>query len=224
MAGRDAPATLMRLSHQHKFIFFANPKTGSKSMRGLLNPYNEIADRRFLQTTEEEPFYTHMRPIEVREIFAKRGWPFGEYYRFVFVRNPWTRLASVYDMICRADREFNLSFAAWLQSIKTSGEGGGGPEWQRWRRYGTYSIESFAGDDSGQLLVDDIFRLEDIQLVPDRLRARGIPIPPGETVPWLNRAETEQDLLRHYTPELVALVRERYAKEIAQFGYEFGRP
>lgn len=211
----------MRISHRYRFIFFANPKTGSESVRAFLNPFSDVSGRPFEQIDDAHPFYSHMRPIEAREIFERRGWRFDEYYRFVFVRNPWTRLVSLYNMTCRIDKSFGLSFKSWLRASKPEGKGGGGLFSERWRRYGTYSIESFAGDGHGNLLVDDIFRLEDIDSVPDRLRERSMPIPPEAKIPRLNCMDGVASIRNYYTPELVELVSQRYHKEIAKFGYEF---
>lgn len=211
----------MRISHRHKFIFFSSPKTGSESIRALLDPLSDIRDIPFPHTTPDSPFYSHIRPIEVKAAFERFGWRYGDYYRFVFVRNPWTRLVSLYRMVCRLNPRFTPSFGAWLKASRPDGIGGGGPDAARWLKYGTYSLDAYAGDGSGRLLVDDVFRLEDIGDVPDRLRARGIPLAKEAAVPWVNRTKSATDLPAYYTPELIALVGERYAKEIAEFGYEY---
>lgn len=211
----------MRISHRFKFVFFASPKTGSASVRTLLNPYSDIIPQGFLQTDAANPFYSHMRPIEAQGAFLERGWRFESYYRFVFVRNPWARIYSLYQMIRNLDKSFDQSFEKWLRSSRPYGLGGGGPDSARWRKYGTYSIAKFAGDASGKLLVDDVFRLEDIALLPIRLRERGIPIPVDAPMPWTNRTPAPIKLVEHYTPELIELVGNRYADEISQFRYEF---
>ena len=190
----------MRISHRYRFIFLASPKTGSESMRAFLDPLSDVAGRPILETTDACPFYVHMRAIEVQKAFLRLGWSFDQYYRFVFVRNPWIRLVSLYNMICRLNRGFVPSFESWLRTSKPDGEGGGGRSPERWRRHGTYSLESFAGDENGNLLVDDVFRLEDIESVPGHLRERGIPIPPGAKIPWLNGVEEPIAVSRYYTP------------------------
>jgi hypothetical protein len=212
----------MRISHRYKFVFFANPKTASESVRALLTPLADVEDVAFPATTPAFPFYSHMRPIEARDAFARLGWPFDSYYRFTFVRNPWTRLASLYRMIKSGDPAFRLSFRDWLRSSRPDGTGGGGDDRARWRKYGTYSLRAFAGDETGKLLVDDVFRMEDIDALPDVLRRRGLPLPDGIRLPHANASRgTLLDLRRLYSPHLIALVAERYAEEIERFGYTF---
>jgi hypothetical protein len=211
----------MRISHRHKFVFFSSPKTGSESMRALLDPLSDVRDVQFPRATPAFPFYSHIRPIEVKAAFDRFGWRYDDYYRFVFVRNPWQRLASLYQMVRRLNPRFGRSFGDWLRATRPYGIGGGGPDAARWLKYGTYSLDAYAGDGNGRLLVDEVFRLEDMASVPERLRARGIPLAAHTLVPWVNQAETAPDLGQLYTPELIELVGERYAKEIAEFGYQY---
>ena len=211
----------MRISHRYEFIFFSNPKTGSESVRALLNPYSDITDVKYLKRTPDNPFYSHIRPVEMRALFEDRGWTFDTYRKFVFVRNPWARLVSLYKMIKRTKRFARLGFSNWLDSIEPNGIGGGGADHQRWRRYGTYSIKAFVGDDSGNSLVDDVIRLEDIdQDLPDLLHRIGISNAILAPVPHVNRGSTG-DYRKFYTAEDVALVREKYSYDIDHFGYTF---
>jgi hypothetical protein len=210
----------MRISHRHKFVFFSSPKTGSESIRALLDPLSDVRDVPLAQTTPAFPFYSHMRPIEMRAAFVRFGWRYDDYYRFVFARNPWTRLVSLYRYLLRADASVKLSFDDWLKASRPDGAGGGGHDSLRWLKYGTYSLYAFAGDGNGRLLVDDVFRLEDIAEVPDRLRLRGIPLPPDAHLPWKNKSEAAS-LAEYYTPELRDLVAERYAQEIERFRYNY---
>lgn len=85
----------MLVSHDHRFIFFSNPKTGSESVRELLAPYADVEGIPMWEASDEHPYYSHIRPVEVREIFRERGHAFGDYFRFTFVRNPWSRLVSL---------------------------------------------------------------------------------------------------------------------------------
>ncbi len=94
----------MRLSKKHQFIFFANPKTGSDSIRALLDPFSDVKSVTYREITDENPFYSHIRPVEVKAILDRWGWNYDEYFRFTFVRNPWGKLVSLYEMIRAVDR------------------------------------------------------------------------------------------------------------------------
>lgn len=90
----------MRISHKYKFIFFANPKTGSETVRKILDPYSDIkSDFDYPKITTQNPFYSHMPPKEVKVLFQERELNFDKYYKFTLVRNPWSRLVSLYEMI-----------------------------------------------------------------------------------------------------------------------------
>ena len=88
----------LRISHRHRFIFFANPKTGSRSVREVLDPFSEVHGRPADDVTPDFPFYNHMRPCDLRPVFAQKGWDFDAYFKFVMVRNPWARMVSLFEM------------------------------------------------------------------------------------------------------------------------------
>jgi hypothetical protein len=157
--------------------------------------------------------------MEVRAIFREKGWPFEEYFRFVFVRNPWTRLVSLYRFIDQPGTK--PSFADWLVNSRTSGRGGGeeGQVIRRSRRFGTYTLDNFVCDETGTRLVDQVFRMEDMPSVPAQLRARGMPIA-DDFIPAVNR-QPPVDINAYYTPALKAVVAMRYAKDIAEFHYSY---
>ncbi len=212
----------MRISHQHKFVYFANPKTGSSSVRQFLAPYSDIvAVKNYLHITEENPFYPHMRPVEARTVFEQFGWPFDDYLRFVFVRNPWSRLVSLYEHIHREDPAAT-SFEKWLFSIRPYGSGGGGEETARWQRYGAYSIEHFIKDGMGGVLVDKVLRLEDIdeQFIPF-LQAMKLPVRKGAAIFRNNVRNTEKNYREFYNDVTAQYVADIYRYDIVNYDYQF---
>lgn len=231
----------MRISHRHRFIFFSNPKTGSESIRALLDPYSDVVGVPYRKRTPENPFYSHIRPVEVRELFEERGWNFEAYYRFTFVRNPWARLVSLYEMVfstsaprllawppARTIREAlgahpsPAGFRRWLKGTTPEGIGGGGTVNRRWQRYGTYTLREFAGDEAGTLLVDQVIRLEDVDWALEPALARvGIPTPEQLKAPRVN-ARSHAHYATYYDDRSAALVAARYADEIASYDYRFG--
>ncbi len=212
----------MRISHQYKFIFFANPKTASSSVRQFLNPYTDVQPvLNYLKRTADNPFYPHITPQETKLIFEKKGWDFNSYTKFVFVRNPWARLVSLYEHIIRNPKN-KIAFDHWLTTTQPSGIGGGGEDHQRWRKYGAYSIEHYIKDNAGNILVDKVIRLEDIQKeLRPFLVALGLPDVKNAKLNHSNKRKGKQHYSSYYNEDTQALVRERYRYDIVNYGYHF---
>ena len=90
---------LMRISHRHKFIFFANPKTGSTSVSAAINKFSDISDTPYtdpFNPISNGMFYSHILPTELEKHFADCGWDWDAYFKFAFVRNPWDRQLSYF--------------------------------------------------------------------------------------------------------------------------------
>ncbi len=227
----------MRISHRHRFIYFSIPKTGSESVRALLDPYSDVAGVPLWETDADHPYYTHMRPVEVRRMFERRGRDFDAYFKFATIRNPWTRLLSLYRM-AHGGRNRRLplairdllwlhpsprAFRRWLGRTHPDGPGGGGPPDQRWLRYGTYSLPAFVCDEDGEELVDRVLPLERIDdLLPPLLAEIGIEGGDRLRVPKRNvaRRPPSTSTRRYYDTRTTELVRARYQHSIRRFGYE----
>jgi hypothetical protein len=212
----------LRISHRHRFVFFSNPRTGSTSLRDFLDPLSDFHGA-ILPSPPAQPFHDHMRPIDARREFERLGLDYGAYYKFVFVRNPWARLASLYVMIRSLRPDFRQPFPEWLATVQPFGRGGGGNGGinETWRQYGAYSLAAFAGDGTG-LLVDDVFRLEDADRVPDILRRKGIPLPAEAVIGRKNQTRGSVDLRQLYgSRRAIDFVGDLYADDIRRFRYRF---
>lgn len=213
----------MRISHQYRFVFFANPKTGSSTVRQLLDPYSDVRPARsYAERTAENPFHPHMRPEEARRVFRELGWDFDGYFKFVFVRNPWARLVSFYEHV-RRDREETRPFDEWIYSVRPRRVGGVEHRDEPWRSYGDCSIESFIKDSSGGVLVDKVIRLEDIDdaLLPF-LTALGLPVDENAPIPRKNPGEVRRPYPEYYKADSAEHVRDLYRYDIVNYGYSFG--
>jgi hypothetical protein len=74
----------MILSHTHKFIFICSSKVGTTSMEHVLRPLQEGAEYDF-GTGLYVP--KHIPPAVLKGVLPSSIWE--EYFKFVFVRNPW---------------------------------------------------------------------------------------------------------------------------------------
>jgi hypothetical protein len=113
----------MPISHRHRFVFFANPKTGSTTLSQLLDPNTDVQPmRNFNERTPENPFSPHMPPAEAKEWFRQFGWDFDGYTTFVFVRNPRAKLVSLYEHI-RPGPEPAPPFGDGVYTVNPDGTG-----------------------------------------------------------------------------------------------------
>lgn len=225
----------MHISHRHKFIFFSFPKTGSESVRKLLTPFSDIQGIPYWECDEKHPFYSHISPKEVKAIFQKNGWNYDDYYKFTFVRNPWARLVSLYNMIYHTKKPTTLlgkvrsllkpnsapSFKKWLQQIKADGEGAGGAANQRWQVYGSYSIANYILDENRQKLVNEVIKLEEIsEKLPVVLKNIGIDSADELTIPHVN-TRARKKYSTYYDDDTKQLIADRYKYDIERFNYSF---
>jgi len=227
----ELPATVMRISHRHRFVFFASPKTGSRSVRKLLDPYAEIHGLRGHEVTEDFPFYNHMRPLEVRDAFRERGWDFETYFKFVMVRSPWSRLVSLYEMFAfreggqwsrlRRRTTRHRGFRMWVRTLDPEGRGAVAPGLESSViRFGALSFIGFAGDEDGRPLVDEVVKLEEIEsALPPVFERLGLPVP--QRLPQTGRGRYRGSYRAYYDDETCELVGELYAADIERFGYTF---
>jgi hypothetical protein len=215
----------MRISHKNKFIFFSFPKTGSESVRLILDPFSDVRVVTYVERSLDNPFYSHMTPLEVLAVFEAKGWDFYSYSRILVVRNPWARLVSMYEMIYRnpLKKYYRPSFKKWLFSIDNKELGGGGKDSEKWKRYGTYSVDNFSSDFCGNRLVSDIIKLEEMQdKFPQLLARLNLPGLEDVKLPHINKTPLRKANYRsYYDDQAIDYVGRLYRNEIIEFNYSF---
>jgi hypothetical protein len=222
----------MLLSNTGKILFVHIQKTGGETVASIL--------KRNLPDTLS---------LGAKHAFARTGklelgdaW--NEYFKFAFVRNPWDRLVSWYSMINRAKRITRLQALCNFRKRRHLRQTVSNPMWryvydnsstfEDFIRSCTAEIESAEGamysfaynqldylvDGEGKLLVDFVGRFEnfadDLRLLT---KSAGVTL---RRVPRAN-VSSHRHYSSYYTPELEKIVRERFARDIEYFGYNFER-
>jgi hypothetical protein len=198
------------LSHEKRFLFAAFNKTASTSMEEALSPYRSGPAQRELQVRYEKlhpnaAVFKHARPLHLKQLLGDHIWE--SYLTFTFVRNPWSRLASLYQYHRKQPYRWPLaqkSFAEWLRA------GGTGSA----RR----TMSKFVSDDDGRLIVRFVGRYENLEA--DFARACEEAGLPRLDLPHRNRS-TAGGYRCLYDDETRQIVARLAHSDIEMFGYEF---
>ena len=155
----------------------------------------------------------HMTAREIRALVGAPTW--DAYFKFAFVRNPWDRLVSWYHM-CMQVAEPN-PFSRYVREVA--------PTFERFVTHATTGMGErttrnqldYLTDDAGTVIVDFVGRYEslaaDYATVTRRL---GI----DAALPHVNTS-AHRDYRDYYTDATRDIVGERFARDIARFGYRF---
>lgn len=145
-----------------------------------------------------------------------------EYFKFCFVRNPWDRLVSWYNMhknlktlspFPTYTMKNTNSFSDFLKKTEFTEEYG-------IKKSIYYNQLDYVSDDEGNILVDFIGKYEnlneDFNKIKEKLNLKDIEIP------VLNKLRKDgDDYRKYYTDEEIALVSKMYEKDINYFNYKF---
>ena len=197
----------MFISHKTQSIFIHIQKTGGDAI--------ETAVRRDDPAIEVDRLAGRRHPFarDVRAAVGPELW--STYFRFAFVRNPWDRLVSWYSMcvqnptpnpFSRYVRDHAPTFTDFITRT-TTGMG----------ERTTYNQLDFLVGGEGESIVDFVGRYEnlvaDYAVVRKRLHL-------DTDLPHTNRS-SHTSYRDYYTNETRAIVADRFARDIAHFGYEF---
>jgi len=237
----------MILSHTHKFIFICSSKVGTTSMEEVLRPLQEGADYDF-GSPGARIVPKHIPPAILRGALPEKVW--NEYFKFVFVRNPWDWFISqwFYNSVNSADARTPLSSRLRKQARRTLLRmGGDAPRVERSElvRFGdelrTEDIDAvfevltlFKGlpgrdglyqsnwvyDMDDRVIVDYIGHYETLEADFEEITRQ---LGLDLQLPRLNRTE-HRDYRSYYSPETRDRVGELWAVDVKNFGYSFDAP
>ena len=211
----------MIVSHKCRFVLFSDPLgAGAQIMRAMV-PWSDVAVSDEPDRHQGQIFFKNMTPLEAEWAFDASGLAFRSYLRIAITEHPFTRLARLYDRIAQTDMVWQFrhlaglgppAFGHWLRSTRPDGVGAGSRNSPRWRQHGAWSAKTW---EDGR--IDHTIRVESIEddLMPI-LAKLGI-------APSLGDLQTEtldrEGWMERYTPDAAQLMAQRYAWDLAQYGY-----
>ena len=212
----------MLLSHSHKFIFVHVQRTGGGTISRVLDRYAHRPPKnrlnRYLSKTGlvRDPHKVRLT-AHGTALTAKRLLPaavFDEYFKFAFVRNPWSWLVSLYFRFGTTESHRHHKYVSKMSF-------GEFIDWEIARNKRHQHL--FVCDKRGEVIVDFIGKLENLHA--DILRACAhIGVDPQlETLPRVG-ARKHKDYHDYYDDAIRAKVAAHWARDIELFGYDFDGP
>ncbi|HST36089.1 MAG TPA: sulfotransferase family 2 domain-containing protein [Allosphingosinicella sp.] len=206
----------MIISHRHRFVFAAVPKTGTHSvrqaLRAQLGPEDQEQVGLFVRKTLPYPELARLRHghIGLEQIRPHLGDAFIRYFKFAFVRNPYDRFVSYCAFMAREGDAFETDPQKVMRHYLFEAPPGDQLLFR--------PQHSFVTGPDGTLLADQLGRVETMQRSYDEICARiGI-----ETAPLGQANATRHGDYRGYYDERTrAGVAELYARDLELFGYAF---
>ncbi|WP_440225581.1 sulfotransferase family 2 domain-containing protein [Dokdonella sp. MW10] len=208
----------MIISHKHRFMFFAVPKTGTHSVRQALRPHlgDEDMEQVGLFVRKEFPYealralgHGHLGVTQVKPVLGESL--FDAFFKFAFVRNPYDRFISYCAFMSRQTGQFEANPQAFMRYIIRDR-----PPLQHILFRPQHEMLC---DADGSLAMDMVGRVERMQDDYDAICARvGIP---AERLEQVN-ASKRGPYASYYDDELKDHVARMYARDLELFGYTFG--
>lgn len=207
----------MIISSTHGFIFTAVPKTGTHSIRRALREQMGPSDLEQVRLFVEKAFpwpelarlgHGHITLAQIRPFLGEEK--FASLFKFAFVRNPFDRFVSFCAFMMRDNGAFERDPRGVMHHLLFRA-----PPMQH-ILFQPQHI--FVTDAEGELLSDQIGRVEEMQVSYDSICEKvGIP---AATLEKAN-SSSRKDYRDYYDGELIDGVRRLYSRDFEMFGYDF---
>ena len=207
----------MIISHAHKFIFVAIPKTGTHSVREALRPHfgpdDEEQARLFIEKKLNNAElaalgHGHIGLSTLRQHMDPAQ--FDSYFKFAFVRNPFDRFVSFCAFFTKNNGLFERDPKSAMRHFLFAAPPMNNIVFQ--------PQNTFVANAQGELLSDFIGRVETMQSDYDAICERlGIP---SEQLGRQNSSQHDE-YRSYYDQQLIDGVAKLYGRDLELFGYDF---
>jgi hypothetical protein len=212
----DGPSALI-ISHRHKFIFFAVPKTATHTIREALRPHLGPDDweQQVLFAETSLPFpeiaalrHGHIGATEIAPHLDADIW--RDYFKFGFVRNPFDRFISTCFFFNRDNPNFAASAMAFMKERLSR------------RRFQQRVLVrpqhlQLCGSD-GEIALDFVGRYENLQQSYDTICERlGLP---STELGRKNESKHSRYVDYYQDDDLRKQVADFYAEDLRRFAYD----
>ncbi len=215
--GWSACSPAMIVSHLHRYIFVAMPKTGTHSVRQALREHlgpddieqvGLFVNKRFPFADLAEIRHGHLSIAQVRPYLGETV--VDEYFKFSFVRNPFDRFVSYCSFMTRQQGTFDRDPQGTMRKILF--------DLRPMDHVHFQTQASLLADDHDRLAVDFIGRVETMQASYDAVCERiGIP---GRALDKVNSSR-RGDYRQYYDQALIDGVSTLYRRDLELFDYSF---
>lgn len=205
----------MIISHRHRFIFFAVPKTGTHTIRQALGPHlgaddweqQELFERKRLPIAQLARLrHGHISVRQLKPLLPPDTW--DGYFKFAFVRNPFDRFVSTCFFLSRNQPGVQQNAVAFMKrALRT-------PRFRQ--RILVRPQAALLADETGTVPLDEVGRFEDLQESCERIFDRiGLPAPQLAK----RNASQHDEYAKYYDDELRSMVAGFYQADFVTFGY-----
>ena len=205
----------MIVSHAHKFIFFAVPKTATHTIRQALTPHmrGEDWEQQVLFGQKAAPIpevaaikHGHISVLQIRPHLSEQQWQ--SYFKFAFVRNPFDRYVSTCFFLHRNTPGFAQGAIPFMkQAILRPGFR---------QRILVRPQSSFLLDKMARIGIDYVGRYETLQQSFDHICEQiGLP----KTDLGKKNTSKHKAFTEYYDEQLGRRVAEFYQSDFDNFGY-----
>lgn len=208
----------MIISHRHRFVFFAVPKTGTHAIRQALAPHlgpddweqQDLFERKRLPIPRLAQLrHGHISVQQLQPLLPREQW--DGYFKFAFVRNPYDRFVSTCFFLRRNAPGMEQHATAFMkQAIVT-------PRFRQ--RILVRPQGTLLKNEAGSVALDYVGRFETLQQSCDEAFAR-IGLPVAQLAK--RNVSKHGDYSGYYDEPLRRAVADFYQDDFALFGYETG--